>query len=83
MLSENIRSIGGWLLWNMKQVHMCLVHFAPAFAMVAWRAGCHQIRPNLPPAQMAWNDMVDRQIGLAFAAILTGIIIAAEYFTAR
>ena len=62
---------------------MRLIHLAPALAVIAGGTGSNQIRPNMPAAHMAWNDMVDRQAAFAPAAVLAGIIVTTEYFTAR
>ncbi len=62
---------------------MGLVHLAPAFAMVTAWAGCHQIRPNMLAAHVAWNYVIHRQTAVTPAAILAGIIVTAKYFAAR
>jgi hypothetical protein len=64
-------------------VHVRLVHFAAAFAMIARRASRDEIRPGMLPTHVTWNDVVNGQRPLAPAAVLAGIIVAAEYFAAR
>ena len=83
MLAKNVGRVGWRFLRNMHQVHVNLIHFAPALAMVTARAGRHQICPNMLAAHVARNHMIHRQTAVAPAAILAGIIIAAEYFAAR
>ncbi len=64
-------------------MHVRLVHFAAAFAMIAGGAGRHEVRPGVLPAHVTRNDVVNGQRPFAPAAVLTGIIVAAEYFAAR
>ena len=63
-------------------MHVSFIHFAPAFAVIACRAGCNEVGPTMPAAHVAWNDVVDGEVDVPLAAILTGIIVAPEYFAA-
>ena len=67
----------------MQQMHVGFIHFAPALTVIAVGTRRYQIGPNMPAAHMARDDMVDGEIAFALAAILAGIIVAAEYFAAR
>jgi len=65
----------------MEQFHPGFFEGAPPFAMVAGRAGGYYIHPVVLPAQMARNDMVDRQFWSAFTAVLAGEVVAPKYLT--
>ncbi len=52
----------------------------PPFAVIAGRAGCHHICPNVAAAHVFGKDMVDGQVADVAPTILASIIIAAEYF---
>ena len=71
------------LFWDVRQVHMHILQFAPALAVIAGGTGGNQIGPFVRSPQVAGNDMVHGQVDITPAAILTGIIIPPEYFTAR
>ena len=62
---------------------MRLFHLAASLAVITGGAGGHQVRPDMLPAHVARNDMIDRQIALALAAILAGIIVTPKEFSAR
>ena len=62
---------------------MHLLHPAPTFAVIAVRAGCHNIRPDVLAAHMARRHMVYGQVAIALSTILTCIIIAAKHFSPR
>lgn len=62
---------------------MRLLHFTPAFAVIAGGTGCHQIRPDMSAAHVPRDDVVDGQAAFVFTAILAGIIVAPEDFAAR
>ena len=83
MPAKDICRIGRGFLWWMEQAHMRLLHLAPALAMVAGGASRYKIDPYMLPAHVARDDVVDRQMPVASAAILAGIIIAAEDLAAR
>ena len=83
MLAENVRRLGRRLFGDVQKVHVRLFRFAPALAVIACRASRNQVRPNMLPAHVTRDDVVDGQVKVVFAAILAGIIVAAEYFTAR
>jgi len=83
MLSKNICSTGRRFNGQVQEVHVRFIYFATAFAMVASRACRHKVRPTVLPAHVTWDNVIHRQTDVAPAAILTGIIIAAEYFAAR
>ena len=62
---------------------MRFIHAATAFAVIAWRAGRDQVRPNVLAPHVSRNNMIERQVHVPFAAILAGIIIAAKDLPAR
>ena len=66
----------------MQQAHMCLFKLPSAFAVVAVWTGCDNVRPDMLAAQVPGHDVVHRQPAIALAAVLTGIIVPAEDFTA-
>lgn len=49
--------------------------------MVAARTGGNDVIPGVETPQMAWNNVIDRQIHSVFAAILAGKIVAPKDFT--
>ncbi len=63
----------------MQEVHLRLLNGAAALAVVAMRAGSHQVSPGMRPAEVAWDDMVDRQGSGVLAAILAGVVIATKH----
>lgn len=52
------------------------------FAMIARRAGSHKVCPRMCSTEVFGLDMIDRKDHCVFSAILTGEMIAPEYFTA-
>jgi hypothetical protein len=81
MPPEDVHSAGGRLVRNVQQGHMNLTQFTPTLAMITARAGCHHIRPDVFPAQMPRQDVIQGQIPGVAAAILAGIMVTAEDFT--
>jgi len=62
------------------------MHFlypASAFAVIAVRAGCNHVRPDVLAAHVTGRHMIYRQVAFTLAAVLAGIIVAAENFAAR
>lgn len=53
-----------------------------ALAMIAGRAGCHEIRPGVFATQMLGLDVIHRQVDGILSTVLAGILIAAEDLTA-
>lgn len=66
----------------MAQLHICIGQAPAAFAVVAGRTGRHHVCPDVRPAQVAWNDVVDSQIECVLSAVLAGIAIPPENLTA-
>ncbi len=64
------------------QLHIGFLQRSPALHMVALRAGGHHIFPGLCATQVARDDVIDRQIGFLFSAVLAGEMISAEEFAA-
>ena len=62
---------------------MDFFHPTTAFAVIAVRAGRHHVSPDVLTAHVPRRDVIDRQVALAFSAILAGIIVATKYFPAR
>jgi len=60
---------------------MRLISLPAAFAVVAVRAGCHDVGPDMLAAEMPRSDVVDCQPAVVSAAILASIIIPAKNFT--
>ena len=60
---------------------MGLLDGAPAFPMIAVRAGSHQIGPHMLASQMAGDDMVNGEIRHVLAAILASVVIATQDLT--
>lgn len=83
VLAEDIRRLGRRFLRDVHEVHVRLFHFTPALAVIARRASRYQIRPNVLTTHVTRDDVINGQVEVVFAAILTGIIVAAEYFAAR
>src|SRR5215213_2394179 len=81
MFSKDIRGIGRRFLGRMVQMHMDLIHLAPALAMVAAWTRRHNICPCMLPTQMTGDHVIHGQTTIAPAAILAGIIIAAKDFS--
>ena len=65
-----------------RRIDMGFIQPPPAFAMIASRAGRHQVVPDVSAAQVARNNVVNCQGCALPAAILAGIIIAAKHFAA-
>ncbi len=59
-----------------QQFHVGLLIGAPAFTVIAFRTGRHQIIPAMFPAHAARDHMIDRQRAGLLAAVLTSIVIA-------
>ena len=83
MTPKNIYRVRGRFLRNVHEAHVRLFHFASTLAMVASRTGRHHIRPHVLAAHMTRDYMIHSQAPIAPAAILAGIIITSEHFTAR
>src|SRR3972149_7682344 len=83
MLAKDVSRVGRRFLWNVHEAHVPLLHFTPPFAMITERTSRRKIRPNMLSTHMTRNNVVDGQSRVAFAAILAGIIVTAEYFAAR
>ena len=83
MPPKDIFCIGRRFLGDMQKMHMRLFHLSASLAVITGGAGRDQIRPDMLPTHVARNDMIDRQVALALAAILAGIIVAPEKFAAR
>src|SRR5215213_1480756 len=81
MSAKYIKSARRRLFGNTQQLHMDLFHAAPSFAVIAVRAGCYNVGPDVLPAHMARRHMVYGEIPLALSAILTSIIVAAKDLT--
>ena len=64
-------------------MHMNFFNLASAFTVVAVWACCHHVRPFVLSAHMARDHVVNRHAPFALPAVLTGIIVAAKYLTAR
>lgn len=62
---------------------MSLFNLAASLAVIAGGTGSYQVRPDVLPAHVARNDVIDRQVAFALAAVLAGIIVAPEKFSAR
>ncbi len=60
---------------------MRLIGLPAAFAVVAMRAGCHDVGPDMLATEMPRNDMVDCQPTVVSTTILASIIIPAKNFT--
>ena len=61
---------------------MRLIHPAAALAMVAVRAGSHDVGPTVLAAQVPRRHVIHSQIAFALSTILASIIIAAKDLTA-
>ena len=83
MPPKDVVSIDRWLVGHMKQVHVSFFGSSAAFAVIAGCAGCHDVRPNMQAALIAWNHMIDSEASLAASAILTCIIIPPKDLAAR
>ena len=60
---------------------MRLIGLPAAFAMVAVRASCYNVRPDVLAAEMPGCNVVDRQSAVVSTAVLASIIIPAKDFT--
>jgi len=78
--AKDICRIRRRFLWDVDQVHVHLFSLSSTLAVIAVRAGCHHVRPNVLAAHVTRDYMVNRQTAITFAAVLAGIIITAEYF---
>lgn len=81
MPPEDVCSISGWLSRDDQQLHVRFFKPSASFAMVAGRTGCDNIRPNVHPTQVTWQDMVNRQVGPLMPTVLAGIIVPAEHLS--
>ncbi len=81
--AKNILRVGGRFLGRVMQAHVRLFHAAPALAVIAMRAGRHDVCPNMLSAQVPRQDVIHRQSVIALAAILAGIIVASKYLAPR
>lgn len=61
-----------------EQGHIGLHGGFTTFAMIALRAGCHQIVPGVIAAQGARDDMINGKLSGALAAVLAGVVITPE-----
>jgi len=59
-------------------VHLGLIDGATTFAMIAVRAGSHQVGPNMFPTQVARSDMIHGKIWNMLTAVLTGVVVPAQ-----
>src|SRR5215208_6875828 len=82
MSAKDIACTGRWFLRHMQEFHMDFFRFASTFPVIAGRAGGHNVRPDMFPAQMARHYMIDGHTTIAFSAVLTGIIVAAKHLAA-
>lgn len=82
MPAKDIGSTCRRLIRDAEKLHVHFLYPTPAFAVVAVRAGCHHICPNVLAPQVARRHVIHGQITLTFSTILTGIIIAAKDFPA-
>jgi hypothetical protein len=82
MFAKNILCAGGRFLRGVHQTHVHFIKAAAAFAVIAGRTGRHYVGPDVFTTHVPRDDVIDRQADIAPAAILTGIIIAPEDFSA-
>ena len=61
-------------------MHVYLIQAPTTLSVVAARAGCRYICPDMLTAQSFGQDVIDSQGGIAVAAVLAGIIIAPKNF---
>ncbi len=64
----------------MQQSHLRLFDGPPPLAVVTMRAGSHQVGPHVLSSQVAWDDVIDGQVGDVLAAILAGVVIPSQHF---
>lgn len=83
VFSEDVTRVRGRFFWDAQKPHVRFVHFAPTFAVIACRTSRNQVRPHMPAAHVARDDMINRQAAFVFAAILAGVSVAPEDFAAR
>jgi len=83
MPAKDVRGIRRRFLWDVHKAHVRFFHFSSAFMVIAGGAGRHHVCPDMLAAEMPRENVIHRQIAVAPAAILTGIIVTAEYFAAR
>ena len=83
MLAEYVCRIRWRFLGDMGQPQMRILNAPASLSVVARRAGCHHIRPDVGATQMPRDDVVNRQPVISFATILAGIIVTAKNLTAR
>lgn len=62
----------------MQQMHAGFGEGAPSFVVIAGRAGCDNVLPDVTAIKMARHHVIHRQNGSDLAAILAGVIIAAK-----
>ena len=63
---------------NTQQVHLGLFNRPPSLAVVAVRAGSHEICPGMLSPKMAWDYMVNREGLHMLATVLADEIIPAQ-----
>jgi hypothetical protein len=61
-------------------MHLRLFNRPPTFTMIAMGAGSHQVVPGMVTPQVAWNDVVNREVRYMLTAILAGIVIPPQDF---
>jgi hypothetical protein len=64
-------------------MHVGLIDSAPSFAVITGWTSRYDVRPDVLATHMTGNDMIYCKADITLPAILAGIIIATEYFTAR
>ncbi len=62
------------------QAHIRFIRRPTAFTVIADRTGSHHVGPDMSPAHVPWDNVVDGQIVRSLPAVLAGIIITAEHF---
>src|SRR5512139_1742214 len=82
MSAKDICRAGRRFLGWVQQTHVSLLHLPSPLAMIAVRAGCHDVRPNVLAAKMTRHDMVHRQTAVRLSAVLAGIIVPAKHLAA-
>ena len=61
---------------------MRLLDRSSTLVMITGGAGGHQVIPYMLPTQAAWCHMVQGQLTACFTAVLAGVMITAENFSA-
>src|SRR5687768_17449326 len=82
MSAKDIEGARRGLFWDAQEPHMDFFHLAPTLAMVAVRAGSHNVGPNVLTAQVSWGYMIHRKVALPLSTVLASIIVAAKHLTA-